>query len=65
MAKAGPTFIYIGTPKAGSSWLFEAFNENPDIFVHPAKSGKKTSQHFEGPMRYSTLRFSHSAARVS
>ena len=38
MAGTGPTFIYIGTPKAGSSWLFEAFKEHPEIFVHPAKS---------------------------
>jgi hypothetical protein len=32
-----PNFLYIGTAKAGTSWLVEAFAEHPDIFVPVAK----------------------------
>jgi len=30
-------FIGIGTQKAGTSWLAEAINEHPDIYIHPKK----------------------------
>ncbi len=30
-------FIGIGTQKAGTSWLTEAINEHPDIYIHPKK----------------------------
>jgi hypothetical protein len=32
-----PNFLYIGPDKAGSSWLYEALNLHPDIFLSPAK----------------------------
>ncbi len=32
-----PTFLYIGAAKAGSSWIFEALKEHPDVFVPAAK----------------------------
>jgi hypothetical protein len=32
-----PNFLYIGAPKAGSSWIFEVLHEHPDVFVPIAK----------------------------
>ena len=32
-----PDFVYIGTARAGSTWLFEALRQHPEIFVPPAK----------------------------
>lgn len=32
-----PNFLYIGAPKAGSSWMFEALREHPEVFVPIAK----------------------------
>ena len=39
-----PQFIYVGTPKSGSTWLFEAFRSHPDAYVLPSKS----SGNFDG-----------------
>jgi hypothetical protein len=36
-------FIYIGVPKAGSTWLFEALRNHPDVRLFPSKASK----HFE------------------
>jgi hypothetical protein len=43
MANIRPNFIYVGAPKAGSSWLFRALSEHPDIFV----SREKSTTYFE------------------
>lgn len=32
-----PNFIYVGTGKAGSTWLHQAFQKHPDIYVTPVK----------------------------
>jgi hypothetical protein len=32
-----PDFLFIGTAKAGSSWIYEILNEHPEVFVPPAK----------------------------
>lgn len=42
-----PTFLYIGTAKAGSSWIFEALREHPDVFVPAAKDLKYFDVHYE------------------
>lgn len=33
----GPSFIFVGASRAGSSWFFEALREHPQIFVPPNK----------------------------
>ena len=33
-----PNFIYVGAPKSGSTWLFEALKEHPQVYVAPEKS---------------------------
>lgn len=42
-----PDFIYAGAPKAGSSWLFEALKEHPDIYVPPAKDLQFFDKYFD------------------
>jgi hypothetical protein len=32
-----PNFLYIGVPRAGSTWLFTMLREHPEVFVPPAK----------------------------
>ena len=32
-------FIGIGVQKAGTSWLSEALNEHPEVYIHPKKEG--------------------------
>lgn len=32
-----PNFLYIGTGRAGSTWLFEALRQHPEVFVTPVK----------------------------
>lgn len=32
-----PTFLYIGAAKSGSTWIFEALREHPEVFVPVAK----------------------------
>jgi hypothetical protein len=32
-----PNFLYIGTSRAGSSWIYEILREHPEVFVPPAK----------------------------
>jgi hypothetical protein len=38
MSEQKPNFIYVGAPKSGSTWLFQAMQEHPEIFVLGAKS---------------------------
>lgn len=36
-AARGPSFIFVGTGRSGSTWFFEVLREHPDIFVPPNK----------------------------
>lgn len=45
-----PNFIYVGAPKAGSSWLFQALSEHDDIFVTPRKSTTYFESSKQGPI---------------
>lgn len=33
-----PNFLYIGTSKAGSTWLYNVLDQHPDIFMAPGKA---------------------------
>ena len=43
-------FIYVGLPKAGSTWLFEALGEHPDARLLPSKSSKYFESDAPGPI---------------
>jgi Sulfotransferase domain len=34
----GPSFLFIGAAKAGSSWFFEILREHPEVFVPPNRA---------------------------
>lgn len=42
-----PDFIYIGTSKAGSTWLFDLLARHPDVYVAPTKGTYFFDHHFE------------------
>ena len=48
-----PTFAYVGTSKAGSTWLFNALAGHPDVYLASNKGLYYFDQHFdEGPQWY-------------
>jgi hypothetical protein len=42
-----PGFLYIGTSKAGSTWLFNALSVHPEVFLASSKGLYYFDQHFE------------------
>lgn len=42
----GPNFIYIGTSKAGSTWLFDVLSRHPDVYMIPTKGLYFFDHHF-------------------
>ena len=42
-----PSFLYIGTSKAGSTWLFNALSLHPDIFLASSKGLYYFDAHFD------------------
>lgn len=41
-----PNFIYIGTSKAGSTWLFDLLSRHPDVYMPPTKGTYFFDHHF-------------------
>jgi hypothetical protein len=49
----GPSFIFVGSSRAGSSWFFEILREHPGIFVPPNKGTQFFSSFYSlGPDWY-------------
>jgi hypothetical protein len=42
-----PNFIYIGTNKAGSTWLYDVLARHPDVYMAPGKGLYFFSKHYE------------------
>ena len=42
-----PSFLYIGMPKAGSTWFFEALRQHPEVFVPIAKDIQFFDRNYE------------------
>ena len=32
-----PNFLYIGTSKAGSTWIYNVLDHHPDVYMAPGK----------------------------
>src|SRR5215211_1639047 len=48
-----PNFAYVGTSKAGSTWLYNALTRHPDVYLAPSKGLYYFDQHFDrGPEWY-------------
>jgi len=42
-----PDFIYIGTSKAGSTWLFDVLSRHPEVYMTPAKGLYFFDHHYD------------------
>ncbi|NNE72638.1 MAG: hypothetical protein HKN26_03165 [Acidimicrobiales bacterium] len=61
-----PNVVYVGTDKAGSSWLYELCNAHPDVFVPPLKDIYFFDRHWRrGLAWYSSFFAERSAESVS
>lgn len=47
-----PNFLYIGTSKAGSTWLFKVLSAHPQIFIAPNKGAYFFDHHFENGLAW-------------
>lgn len=45
--RAVPTFLYVGTSKAGSTWLFNALSVHPEVYLASNKGLYYFDQHFD------------------
>lgn len=62
MVETAPNFIYVGAPKSGSTWLFRALQEHPEVFVLPAKSSGYFEAAAPGPLAPYLAQFSEAGA---
>ena len=56
-----PTFLYIGTPKAGSTWVYDALCEHPDVFV-PGKDLQFFDYNYDRGWEWYLRQFGHSGS---
>ena len=42
-----PNFLYVGTAKAGSTWIYEALKAHPEVYVPPAKDVAFFSDYYD------------------
>ena len=52
-----PNFLYIGTSKAGSTWIFKVLSWHPQIYMYPGKNLGFFSSHFENGYDWYRSRF--------
>lgn len=53
-----PNFLYIGTSKAGSTWLYDVLNRHPDVYMAPGKGLYFFSYHYERGLDWYLSHFS-------
>ena len=62
----GPSFIFVGSSRAGSSWFFQILREHPGIFVPPNKGTQFFSSFYHlGPDWYEGFFPARSAGRIA
>lgn len=54
-----PNFLYIGTSKAGSTWLYHVLAEHPDVFIAPGKGAYFFDHHYERGWEWYRQQFHH------
>lgn len=59
-----PSFLGIGFPKSGTTWLYENLRTHPKVFVSDKKELRYFDQHFTHPLRSYAQHFSHSSSPV-
>jgi len=60
MRPIAPNFIYIGTSKAGSTWLFNLLSHHPDVFMVPNKGLYFFDSHYDRGMDWYLSHFTSS-----
>ena len=58
-----PNFLYIGTSKAGSTWIYDVLSAHPDVFIAPGKGTYFFSHHFDRGFAWYGEHFSSAAGR--
>lgn len=53
-----PNFLYIGTSKAGSTWLYDVLMYHPDVHMAPGKGLYFFSRHFDQGLQWYSRHFS-------
>ncbi len=59
-----PNFLYIGTSKAGSTWIYNMLAAHPDIFIVAGKGSYFFDQHFDLGMDWYREQFSRAAQKA-
>jgi hypothetical protein len=57
-----PNFLYVGTSKSGSTWLFNALALHPDVYLAPSKGLYYFDQHFSKGAQWYASNFAGAAA---
>jgi hypothetical protein len=57
-----PNFLYVGTSKSGSTWLFNALALHPDVYLAPSKGLYYFDQHFSKGAQWYASNFAEAAA---
>ncbi|MCA9138206.1 MAG: sulfotransferase domain-containing protein [Planctomycetales bacterium] len=60
-----PTFLYIGPPKSGSSWLYEVLIQHPDVFVPTLKDLYFFDRHYDRGLDWYSKQFSGSGSHTA
>ena len=56
-----PNFLYIGTSKAGSTWIYDVLNRHPDIYMAPGKGLYFFSTNYERGLDWYRSQFAGAA----
>ncbi|QEG41896.1 sulfotransferase domain-containing protein [Roseimaritima ulvae] len=59
-----PNFIYIGTSKAGSTWLFDLLSRHPDAYMTPVKGLYFFDTHFDKGWLWYTQHFAEASGQA-
>jgi sulfotransferase family protein len=60
---SAPNFLYIGTSKAGSTWLFNALAIHPEVFLAPSKGLYYFDSHFDNGRDWYLAQFADAGVR--
>jgi hypothetical protein len=60
-----PDFIYIGTSKAGSTWIYNVLAAHPDVYISPGKGTYFFDQHFERGVDWYASQFSRAGDKTN
>lgn len=60
-----PTFLFIGPPKSGSTWLYEVLIQHPDVFVPTLKDLYFFDRHYDRGLPWYSKQFAGSESHAA